>query len=102
MSDRWCDHCQMTVDVTDDHRSGRDRCNGCQRLLPGASSARQQTVTAAFADRMAAAITADEQDQADAVDPELGGPSPEYLAGYRAATARAADVVRELAIEGGA
>jgi hypothetical protein len=45
------------------------------------------------------AIEQDERAQADAVDPEVHRPSADYLAGYRAATARAQEVVLEWTVE---
>jgi hypothetical protein len=45
---------------------------------------------------IAEAIEQDERDQADAVDPERR-PSSDYLAGYRAATKRAAEIARQSA-----
>jgi hypothetical protein len=45
------------------------------------------------------AIGQDERAQADAADPEVHRPSAEFLAGYRAATERAQEVVREWTVE---
>jgi hypothetical protein len=94
---RWTSHGWWTGDGPEPFEgrpSRRNRCGGPDMCATCTTEAADQPATTGG---VAEAIEQDERDQADAVNPEVHRPSADYLAGYRAATKRAAEIARQSA-----